>query len=71
MSEVIKVEYALIPSMAPEALDFFIDELSQGNTILVSRAGVASTEITNSREWDAYLLKEGFSKPPVKKDYRI
>jgi hypothetical protein len=71
MSELIKIEYELIPSMAPEALDFFIDELNEGNTIVVSKVGSASTEINTAREWDAYLLKEGFRQPPVKKDYRI
>ena len=71
MSEVIKLDYRDLGMMSDEALDFFTDEIRDGNSVAISKNDSIDITVTTLKEWDFYLLKEGFRKKPEKKNYRI
>ena len=71
MSETIKLEFKDLGMMSDDALAFFEDEIRNGNTVSVSKLDGLSTDFSSLKEWGDFLLKEGFKKPPEKKNYRI
>ena len=70
MSEKITVEFQDLTLMAEDALDFFADEIRQGNNISINAAGKV-IEIATIRDWDTYLINAGIVKREIKKDIRI
>jgi hypothetical protein len=71
MSETIKLEYKDLGIMSEDALAFFEDEIRDGNVVSVVNPGGSTTDFKCLKEWDGFLLKGGFRKPPEKKSYRI
>ena len=70
MPEKITIEFQDLTLMAEDALDFFAEEIRQGNNISVNGNGKV-VEIVTIRDWDTYLINAGIVKREIKKDIRI
>lgn len=70
MSEKINIDFKDLSFMASEALDFFNEEVRQGNNVVVNKAGKA-LEFSSIRDWDKFLIDSGIVKTEIKKDIRI
>lgn len=70
MSEIINLDYNDLKSMSEEALDFFVEELRNKNTVSVNTED-GSIHINSPREWDEFLKKQNLWKSRIQKDVRI
>ena len=70
MSEVINIDFSDLKVMSVDALDFFIEEIRQGNSILIFKEA-RKIEISSIRDWDDFLSSSGILKRDIKKDIRI
>ena len=72
MQEQISVDFNSLKKMTPEALDFFLDEIAKGNSILITeREETPDATIKTNLEWNQLLLDAGLTQPKEKKQYRI
>ena len=70
MSEKINIDFKDLSYMASEALDFFSEEIRQGNNILVKKSDKI-LEFSSILDWDKFLIDSGIVKREIKKDIRI
>ena len=70
MSEVINIDFKDLKVMSVDALDFFVEEIRQGNNVLVLKETM-EIKISSIRDWDNFLSNSGIRKREIKKDIRI
>lgn len=70
MREVINIDFKDMKVMSVDALDFFVEEIRQGNDILISKEA-KKIKISSIKDWDNFLSSCGILKREIKKDIRI